>query len=170
MNKSIASYLPRPLCRVLIGLSIALGISGCNAPQAEASAAYIAAEAGTAALIAKNPSLTPAISLLVADWAKYLNGTLTPADEVAALQAIVGAAKGKLSPTQAALLDGATQQFLANQNTSAPTPIGGAAAAIITDVVNGAGRALVIASPSPTTAVLPPYKDMLVYEDYRFVR
>ena len=151
MNKSIVSYLPRPVCAAILGVAIALGFTcGCNAPQAEASAAYIAAETGTAALIAKNPKLIQPISLLTADWPKYLAGTLTPADEVAALQAIVAATKGGLSPTQAALLDGATQQFLANQNTTAPTPIGGAAAAIITDCVNGAGRALVIYTP-PTS-------------------
>jgi hypothetical protein len=131
----------------LATVALALAVTSCNGPQAAASAAYIAAETGTAALIAKNPALVAPIQLLVNDWPKYLAGTLTPADEVAALQAVVTATKGKLTPTQAALLDGATQQFLANQNASAPTPIGGAAAAIITDVVNGAGRALVIQQP-----------------------
>lgn len=137
----------------LLVIAAALGLAflpACTLPQAEASGAYIAAETGTASLIAKNPKLTPVIALLVADWPKYLAGTITPADEVAALQAIVAATKGSLSPTQAALLDGATQQFLANQNATAPTPIGGAAAAIITDVVNGAGRALTISAP-PTS-------------------
>ena len=131
----------------LLAVAVAMFSSSCTLPQAEASAAYIAAETGTAALIAKNPKLVPPLQLLVADWPKYLAGTLTPADEVAALQAIVAATRGSLSATQAALLDGATQQFLANQNTTAPTPIGGAAAAIITDVVNGAGRALTISTP-----------------------
>lgn len=133
----------------VLTLAAALVAAGCSLPQAEASGAYIAAETGTAALIAKHPEMRAPLTLLVADWPKYLAGTLTPADEVAALQAIVAATKGSLSATQAALLDGATQQFLANQNASAPTPIGGAAAAIITDVVNGAGRALTISAPSP---------------------
>ena len=134
---------------IILAAGLALCFStACSLPQAEASGAYVAAETGTAALVAKNPALRAPIALLVADWSKYLNGTLTPADEVAALQSIVAATKSGLSPTQAALLDGATQQFLANQNASAPTPIGGAAAAIITDVVNGAGRALVISASS----------------------
>lgn len=145
MHKHIARY--GKLLAVAVALAAPAFQTGCSLPQAEASGAYIAAETGTAALVAKHPELRTPIALLVADWPKYLNGTLTPADEVAALQAIVTATRGGLSATQAALLDGATQQFLANQNASAPTPIGGAAAAIITDVVNGAGRALTISTP-----------------------
>jgi len=154
MKTSIVAYFPRPLCQILIALAVLLGVDGCNAPQAEASAAYIAAETGTAALISKNPKLIPTLQLLVADWPKYLSGTLTPADEVALLQSIVSATKGSLSPTQAALLDGATQQFLANQNTTAPTPIAGAAAAILTDVINGAARALAIHTPAAAASGL----------------
>jgi hypothetical protein len=93
------------------------------------------------------------MQLLVTDWNKFQGGTLTSADEAGLLQSIVAATKNKLTPVQAALLDGATQQILANTNTTAPTPLGGAAAAIITDVMNGVAREILIYTTPP---VVPP--------------
>lgn len=136
------------LFAALLGAALAsLFVSACSTPQLEASGAYIAAEVATTSILQKHPESLPALKLLVVDWGKYQGGTLTSADEATLLQTIVTATKGNLSPAQAALLDGATQQVLANVNTTAPTPLGGAAAAIITDVVNGAGRALAIYQP-----------------------
>jgi len=57
---------------------------------------------------------------------------------------VVTATGQKLSPAQAALLDGSVQQILANQNATAPTPLGGAAAAIVSDVIGGVSRGLVV--------------------------
>jgi hypothetical protein len=129
-----------------------LVLSACQLAQVEASGAYIGAEAATAALIQKTPSVVTPLGLLVLDWQRYQGGTLTSAQEATLLQAIVAATGKSLSPTEAALLDGATQQILANVNTTAPTPIGGAAAAIVTDVINGVARELVInGTPAPTS-------------------
>jgi hypothetical protein len=128
-----------------------LSLTACNFNQAGASATYIAAETATADLISKHPEYVPAVKALVADWTKFENGTITPADEVALLQTIVTATKAKVTPTEAALLDGAIQQILANQNSTAPTPLQGSAAAIITTVINGASRAVTIASPTTTS-------------------
>lgn len=133
-----------------------LGLTACQLNQAEASATYIAAEAATASLIAKNPAAIPAVKALVSDWTKFENGTITPADEVALLQTIVTATKAKLSPTEAAILDGAVQQILANQNATAPTPLQGAAGSVISTVLNGAGRALAIAAPTTTSLYSEP--------------
>jgi len=48
------------------------------------------------------------------------------------------------------------QQILANQNATAPTPLQGAAGAIIQTVVNGIERAIVVAqTPAPTAARTP---------------
>jgi hypothetical protein len=135
----------------LLVLIAALGLTACALNQAEASAAYIAAEVSATAILQKNPSLLPVMQLLAADWGKLQAGTLLPSDQVTLLQQIVAATKGKLSPTQAALLDGAVQQMLANTNATAPTPLGGAAAAIITDVMNGVARAVVIYQTPPTS-------------------
>jgi len=134
---------------------VALGVlsltCACNGPQAAASGAYIAAEAATAQLITKNPALVPVAQALVVDWNKFQGGKLTAQDEAALLQQIVAATKGKLSPAQAAALDGAVQQILANQNATAPTPLQGAAGAIITTVMNGVARELVInGTPAPS--------------------
>jgi hypothetical protein len=134
----------------LVILAAAFALSACALNQAEASGAYIAAEVSATAILQKNPSLLPVMSLLAADWGKLQAGTLLPSDQVTLLQQIVAATKGKLSPTQAALLDGAVQQMLANTNATAPTPLGGAAAAIITDVMNGVARAVVIYQTPPT--------------------
>lgn len=132
--------------------SIALLLPACQLPQIEASATYIGAETATAAILQKNPSVLPALKLLTADWAKYQGGTLTSTDEAALLQSIVSATKAKLTPTEAAVLDGATQQILANQNSTAPTPLGGAAAAIITDLINGVARGIVVyTTPAPSS-------------------
>lgn len=117
---------------------------GCSTPQATASATYIAAEVATTALIQKNPSLIPSVHLLAADWKKYQGGTITSADEVALLQNIVTATKAKITPVEAALLDGAVKQVLANQNATAPVPLAGAAADIVTTVLNGAEEAATI--------------------------
>lgn len=133
----------------LLLLSFAV-LSACNAPQAEASAAYIAAEAATAALISKTPALLPVVNSLTADWNAYQGGHLSAAQEATLLQQIVTATGNKLNPTEAALLDGAVQQILANQNTTAPTPLTGAAGAIVTTVINGAARAAFLATP-PTS-------------------
>ena len=132
--------------RILIALSglAAFIASGCQMNQAEASAAYIAAEAGSAAILQKNPTLLPVMQTLVADWTKFQLGTITSTDEVNLLNQIVSATKAKLTPVEAATLDGAVQQLLANQNNTAPTPLQGAAAAIVTDVMNGVARELVI--------------------------
>ena len=131
------------LCFVI---AVAL-FAGCTTPQAEASGAYIAAEVATAQLLQTNPGALPALKLLTADWTKYQGGTLTSADEATLLQAIVTATKQKLTLSEAALLDGATQQIIANTNTTAPTPVGGAAFAIVSDVMNGISRELVIYTP-----------------------
>jgi hypothetical protein len=112
--------------------------------QAQASAAYVAAEVSAAAILQHNPALLPTMQLLVADWNKFQLGTLTAADEAGLLKNITAATAQKLSPTEAALLDGAVQQILANQNATAPTPLNGAAGAIITDVMNGVAREIVV--------------------------
>ena len=125
-------------------LAIAFGLTGCVLNQAEASGAYIAAEAVTAGVIAKNPSVVPTLQLIVHDWTAFQGGKLTAADEAVLLQSIVQATGKKLSPVQAAVLDGAVQQVLANQNASAPSPLTGASAAAITDVVNGIARELLV--------------------------
>lgn len=136
----------------LLLLPASLLLDSCNAPQAEASAAYIGAEAATAAIIQKNPATVPVIQALVVDWNKFQGGKLTAQDEANLLQQIVAATKGSVTPTEAALLDGAVQQILANQNATAPTPLQGAAGAIIQTVINGVGRELVVnGTPAPTS-------------------
>lgn len=128
----------------IIAIAALAFLTACQLNQAEASATYVAAEAATADLISKHPEYVPAVKALVADWTKFENGTITPQDEVTLLQTIVTATKAKLTPTEAAVLDGAVQQILANQNATAPTPLKGAAGAVISTVLNGAGRALTI--------------------------
>lgn len=130
--KNIASFLT---------LAAALALTGCNSSQIGASAAYIGAEVATTQILTKNPGLLSTSQLLVSDWAAFQGGKLTAANEAQLLQQIVTATKGQVTPTEAALLDGAVQQILANQNATAPTPLQGAAGAIITDVVNGVARA-----------------------------
>lgn len=140
----------------LIIAALALAFTGCQLPQIEASATYIGAEAATAAILQKNPQALPAIKLLVADWGKYQGGTLTGTDEALLLQQIVAATKQSLTPVQAATLDGAVQQILANVNTTAPTPLGGAAAAVVTDLINGVAREVTIyVPPTPTVGAAP---------------
>ena len=130
---------------------IAAGLTACNTAQIQASAAYIGAEVATTQLITKNPALIPVAQAIVNDWAKFQGGKLTAADEAGLLQQVVAATKGQVTPTEAALLDGAVQQILANQNATAPTPLQGAAGAIIQTVVNGIDRAIVVAqTPAPT--------------------
>ena len=129
-----------------------LGVTACQTAQIEASGLYIAAETATAAVLKKNPQVLPTLKLLTADWAKYQGGTLTSADEATLLQTIVTATKQQLTPTEAALLDGATQQILANQNTTAPTALGGAAASIITDLMNGISREIVVYTTPAATS------------------
>jgi hypothetical protein len=123
---------------------LAAFLTSCNSAQVGASAAYVAAEVATTQILTKSPAMLPVAQALVADWAKFQGGTLTAQDEATLLQQVVAATKGKVSPTQAALLDGAVQQILANRNASAPTPLQGAAGAILTDVINGVGRAIVL--------------------------
>jgi hypothetical protein len=135
---------------LVFALAAGLLLSACQTSQLEASATYIAAEVATTAIIQKNPKVIPVVTQLTQDWVKYQGGTLSATDETALLQSIVNGTKGQLTPVQAALLDGATQQILANQNNSAPTPLQGAAAAIVTDVMNGAARAVAIYTP-PTS-------------------
>lgn len=157
--------------KILSVLAVAFALTACNTAQVEASAAYVGAEVATAQILAKNPKVLPIAQAIVTDWSKFQLGTLSAQDEAGLLQQIVAATKGKLDAGEAALLDGAVQQVLANQNATAPTPIQGAAGAIITDVVNGIARAIVVyQTPATTTATLPPYKDMLAYQDYRFAR
>jgi hypothetical protein len=115
--------------------------------QFGASATFIAAEAATAALLQKKPAILPTLKLLVTDWAKFQLGQLTQTDEAALLQSIASATAAKLDPVEAALLDGATQQVLANTNTQAPTPLSGSAAAIVTTLMNAISRALAIYVP-----------------------
>jgi hypothetical protein len=135
---------------------IAAGLTACNTAQIQASAAYIGAEVATTQLITKNPTLIPVAQAIVNDWAKFQGGKLTAADEAGLLQQVVAATKGQVTPTEAALLDGAVQQILANQNATAPTPLQGAAGAIIQTVVNGIERAIVVAqTPAPTAARTP---------------
>lgn len=133
--------------KLVIALAAGLLLSACQTPQLEASATYIAAEVATTAIIQKNPKLIPVVTLLTQDWVKYQGGTLSASDETALLQQIVVGTKNQLTPVQAALLDGATQQIVANQNNTAPTPLQGAAAAIVSDVMNGAARAVAIYTP-----------------------
>jgi hypothetical protein len=132
--------------KILIALVCAgtLALTACQTAQLEASAAYIGAEVATAQILQKNPKLLPVAQTLVTDWNLYQGGKLTAADEAALLQQIVAAAKSQVTPTEAALLDGAVQQILANQNTTAPTPLAGAAGAIITDVINGVSREITV--------------------------
>ena len=124
-----------------------LGLTACNTTQVGASAAFIGAEVATTQILAKNPKLLPVAQAIVTDWASFKGGKLTAADEAVLLQQIVAATKGQVTPTEAALLDGAVQQILANQNATAPTPLQGAAGAIVTDVVNGVARAIAIYTP-----------------------
>ena len=133
--------------KLVIALAAGLLLSACQTPQLEASATYIAAEVATTAIIQKTPKLIPVVTLLTQDWVKYQGGTLSASDETALLQQIVVGTKNQLTPVQAALLDGATQQIVANQNNTAPTPLQGAAAAIVSDVMNGAARAVAIYTP-----------------------
>ena len=128
-------------------LAVAAGLvlSACNTAQVEASAAYVGAEVATTAIISKNPSLIPVAQAIVTDWTAFQGGKLTGAQEAGLLQQIVTATKGSVTPTEAALLDGAVQQILANQNATAPTPLQGAVGAIIQTVVNGISRAIVVA-------------------------
>ena len=134
-----------------------LVLTACNVAQVEASGAYIAAEAATAAILQKNPSVLPVAQAIVADWAAFQGGKLTAADEAGLLQQIVSATKGSVTPTEAALLDGAVQQILANQNSTAPTPLQGAAGAIIQTVVNGMARAVTVyTTPAPTALYSRP--------------
>ena len=122
-------------------------LPACSTPQAEASAVYVGAEASTAALLQKTPTALPTLKLLVADWPKFESGAITSTDEVALLNGLAQATGKQLSPVQAAALDGAVQQIIANQNATAPTPLQGGAAAIITDLINGVGRELTIYTP-----------------------
>jgi hypothetical protein len=140
----------------LILLPVLLILSACQLPQIEASATYIGAEAATAALLQKQPQALLPLQSLVADWHKYQLGTLTTSDEAVLLQQITTATKAKLDPVAAATLDGAVQQILANVNTTAPTPLGGAAAAIITDLMNGVARELTVYVPPSSTAATSP--------------
>ena len=133
--------------KLVIALAAGRLLSASQTPQLEASATYIAAEVATTAIIQKNPKLIPVVTLLTQDWVKYQGGTLSASDETALLQQIVVGTKNQLTPVQAALLDGATQQIVANQNNTAPTPLQGAAAAIVSDVMNGAARAVAIYTP-----------------------
>lgn len=139
------------LCSMLAASLFA--VTACTDAQLLASGTYIAAEVATTQLITKNPSLLPTAQLLVADWSKFQLGKLTATDEAGLLNNIVAATKSKLSPTQAALLDGAVQQLLANQNASAPTPLTGASAAIVTDVMNGVARAIVVYQTPAATSI-----------------
>lgn len=133
-------------------LALSLPLVGCATAQLEASAVYVGAEVASAQLLTKHPAYLPIMVQLTSDWRKYQGGTLTATDEATLLQTIVTNTKGSLSPTQAALLDGATQQVLANVNTTAPTPMAGAAAAIISDLLNGVSREIVIyTTPAPSS-------------------
>lgn len=132
---------------LVCALSFAFAIVGCQSAQAGASAAYIAAEVGTTQILQKHQELIPVAASIVKDWSAFQGGHFSAADEAGLLQQIVASTKGQVTPTQAALLDGAVQQILANQNATAPTPLQGAAGAIITDVINGIARALVIYTP-----------------------
>ena len=140
----------------IASLAFGLALTACQTAQLEASGAYIAAEAATAAILAKNPSVLPVAQAIVADWAAFQGGKLTAADEAGLLQQIVSATKGSVTPTEAALLDGAVQQILANQNATAPTPLQGAAGAIIQTVVNGMARAITVyTTPAPPVTGTP---------------
>lgn len=137
---------------IAIIFAAALGLTACSTAQLGASAVYIGAEVATSNILSKNPSLLPVAQALVTDWQKFQNGTITPDDEANLLSRIVAATKGQVTPTQAALLDGAVQQILANRNASAPTPLQGAAGAIITDLINGVQRAVVVyTTPFPAS-------------------
>lgn len=151
----IKRFLLSPLLAGTFAVAVLLSCltTGCNAPQAEASAAYIGAEVATTALISKNPSLAPVASAIVTDWNAFQGGKLTGAQEAGLLQQIVTATKGQVTPTEAALLDGAVQQILANQNATAPTPLQGAAGAIIQTVVNGISRAVILAQAPAASAL-----------------
>jgi hypothetical protein len=139
--------------KIIATLAAVLTLSACALNQAEASATYIAAEASTAALLQSNPNLLPTVELLTADWTKFEAGKLLPTDEATLLNTIVAATKSKINPTEAAVLDGAVQQLLANQNATAPTPLTGAAGAIVTDVINGVGRAVVVYTTPAASSV-----------------
>lgn len=131
----------------LLVFAAALVLAGCQSAQIGASAAFIGAEVATTQILQKHPETLPVAKSIVADWAAFQGGKFSATDEAALLQQVVAATKGQVTPTQAALLDGAVQQILANQNATAPTPLQGAAGAIITDVVNGISRAIVIYTP-----------------------
>jgi hypothetical protein len=137
--------------KLAIVLAAVFGLTACNTAQLGASAAFIGGEVATAQILAKNPSVLPVAQAIVADWAAFQGGKLTSAGEAALLQQIVAATKGQVTPTEAALLDGAVQQILANQNATAPTPLQGAAGAIITDVVNGIARGIAVYTTPATS-------------------
>ena len=132
-------------------LAGALALTACNTAQVESSAVFVGAEVATTQIISKNPALIPVAQAIVTDWTAFQGGKLTSVQEAGLLQQVVAATKGQVTPTEAALLDGAVQQILANQNATAPTPLQGAAGAIIQTVVNGIQRAIVVAqTPAPT--------------------
>jgi hypothetical protein len=135
----------------ILAVAAGLVLSACNTAQVEASAAYVGAEVATTAIISKNPSLIPVAQAIVTDWTAFQGGKLTATQEAGLLQQIVTATKGSVTPTEAALLDGAVQQILANQNATAPTPLQGAAGAIIQTVVNGIQRAITVAQTPPSS-------------------
>jgi hypothetical protein len=112
--------------------------------QLDSSAIYIASEAATAAILAKNPSALSTAKAIVNDWSAFQGGKLSSTDEASLLQTVVASSKQSVNPVLAAVLDGATQQVLGNQNASAPTPLTAAAAALISDVVNGIARAVTV--------------------------
>jgi hypothetical protein len=132
---------------------------GCGSiAQDEASGAYIAAEAGTTALLQKGTITVVEVNLITGDWAKFQAGTIQSSDEITLLQTVVKATKGKLNAVDASILDGASQQIVANQNKLAPTPLQGAAAAIIQTVLNGAARAAAIYVPPAAMRCTPMVK------------
>lgn len=139
-NKSIILF-------AALGLALAT-ITGCVMSQAQASAVFIASEAVTAGIIQKTPAIVPTLQLIVDDWAKFQGGKLSAVDEAALLNQVVIATGKQLTPMQAAVLDGAVQQIIANQNNTAPTPLSGAAGAAISDVVGGIARELVVYNAS----------------------
>jgi len=95
-------------------LAGALALTACNTAQVESSAAFVGAEVATTQIISKNPALIPVAQAIVTDWTAFQGGKLTSVQEAGLLQQVVAATKGQVTPTEAALLDGAVQQILAN--------------------------------------------------------
>ena len=139
------------LAKILAVVVIANFGAGNTCSQLQADGTYLAADAATAAVINKNPKVTPTLQLVVTDWNKFQTGKLQSADEATLLQNIVVATAGKLTPVEASTLNAAMSIVIANQSNPAPSPLTGGAATAIQDVINGIQAAITFAQAATAT-------------------